>query len=209
MRRMTVALATWGLVAGSCLLTTPSQAQNLLTNPGFTTDLTGWDMYNPGHGILLWSTMDAGGSPGSGSASIGNTSTGIESFGLSQCVPVVEFERYRFGTRYYVTSGQNAPGDAWVAIGWWEGPGCTGNNPEGAGAPAVDEFDTWDLSVNPDVEALANAQSAQVLLLVRKYQPSGLRSAFADNAFFEPIHPIFEDGFEMGDTSRWSATVQK
>ena len=51
----------------SALLAIPAAAQNLLQNPGFATDLSGWTL-TPGTGSIAWNALDADGSASSGSA---------------------------------------------------------------------------------------------------------------------------------------------
>ena len=51
----------------SFVLAAPAAAQNLLQNPGFTTDLSGWTV-NAGAGSIAWNALDASGSASSGSA---------------------------------------------------------------------------------------------------------------------------------------------
>jgi hypothetical protein len=67
-----------------CLPVTMS-AQNLVVNPDFDTDLTGWS------GIGVWDPLDAFGSPTSGSATWVNTQVGGGAIYLDQCVELTPF----------------------------------------------------------------------------------------------------------------------
>ena len=53
---------------GCAVLHPPVFASNLLQNPGFQTSLSGWQAFNGGAGTGVWSSLDADGSVGSGSA---------------------------------------------------------------------------------------------------------------------------------------------
>src|SRR5262245_5998747 len=79
-------------------------APNLLANPGFDTDLSGWT--NPFSRMVNWSSLDAAGSAASGSAFAvndipGNGGTLIV---LSQCVAATAFVTYSYGGRVRVTA---------------------------------------------------------------------------------------------------------
>jgi hypothetical protein len=179
-------------------------AQNLVANPYFDTGLDSWDAYMPGNGILLWSdNMDAGGSAVLGSASVGVFGGPFISFGIRQCVPVEAGEHYRFGASYHVAIDAGTAGWCISTISWFEGPGCTGNEPEGAGGNGITTTGSWLVSVNEDAEAVPTAVSAELQLIARKTTGDGMVSAFIDRAFFERTS-IFADGFESGGTGAWS-----
>ena len=66
-----------------------AEAQNLLANPDFDTDVTGWS------GVGVWDPLDAFGSPSSGSATWINTQVGGGANYLGQCVELTpSFEGY-------------------------------------------------------------------------------------------------------------------
>jgi hypothetical protein len=95
------------MIAGTAALllgVLPAGAQNLLTNPGFATDLSGWSV-----GVTFvtatWQPLDATGQSNSGSASVTNTAQGLTN-GLSQCVPATGGVPYDFGARIEVPPGQ-------------------------------------------------------------------------------------------------------
>lgn len=74
--------------AVACVVFLPvslSQAQNLLVNPDFDTDLSGWS------GIGSWSPLDAWGSPASGSATWINTFPSGGATIVDQCVELEPF----------------------------------------------------------------------------------------------------------------------
>jgi len=198
------ATAVW---SATVLLCTSVSAQNMVSNPNFDDGLTDWEAYQPGNGVLLWSnTMDAGGSAVPGSASVAVFDGNFISFGVKQCLPVVAGESYRFGASYHVSFDTGTAGWGVSAISWFEGPGCTGNEPEGAGGNAITTAGSWQVSVNEGAEAVSTAQSAELRLIAHKTTGAGMVSAYIDRAFFERIS-IFADGFESGNSSAWSQTI--
>ena len=71
------------------LASSGASAQNLLVNPDFDTDISGWS------GVGVWNPLDAFGSPTSGSATWINTQVGGGANYLEQCVELVPiFEGY-------------------------------------------------------------------------------------------------------------------
>lgn len=93
-----------------------------------------------------WSSLDAGGSPSSGSVRHENVNTdGAKVSGIGQCIPVVAGESYRVGTSIYVPSGQAATGLAGILFQWMASADCTGD-PIGGGLGTTGEwagFDEW------------------------------------------------------------------
>jgi hypothetical protein len=69
----------------TALLSANVSAQNLLVNPDFDTDLSGWS------GIGSWSQLDAWGSPSSGSATWINSFPSGGAAYLDQCVELAPF----------------------------------------------------------------------------------------------------------------------
>lgn len=72
---------------------------NLLTNPGFDTDLLGWtETGAPGAIITAWDAADVDG--GTGAASVTSVHpSGNNGVGLQQCLPVIEGVTYSWGER--------------------------------------------------------------------------------------------------------------
>jgi len=83
MRRSTVSFVVVFVIV--VLASTGASAQNLLVNPDFDTDISGWS------GVGVWSPLDAWGSPTSGSATWINMQIGGGANYLEQCVELVPF----------------------------------------------------------------------------------------------------------------------
>src|SRR4030095_209792 len=87
------------LAASSFVMSADTFAFNQLVNPTFDTSTSGWVLEDPANSTLAWSTVDASGSPSSGSALITNTSVGPSNgTGIFQCVTsVTAGGSYTFG----------------------------------------------------------------------------------------------------------------
>jgi hypothetical protein len=98
-----------------------ASAQNLLTNPNFNTDLSGWNAFG--------AVFDgSAGSPSPGSAQFGGSLAGTNatiSVGLEQCVSgIVAGNTYDISGQLRVSSAPSG-GNARVAVSWYSGAGCT------------------------------------------------------------------------------------
>ena len=98
----------------------PAVAQNLVVNPNFDIDTSGW--VGPG----VWDMLDVDGSPTSGSATHVINSIGSAGFAFElQCVildPMIV--GYDFSVWTYVASGQTATGYARVDLVWYTDTLC-------------------------------------------------------------------------------------
>lgn len=171
---------------GLLLLTVPLAAQNLLSNPGFDSNLSGW---TSDYGTLLiptWSPVDALGKAGSGSVSaraVFDAGSGVLP-SLFQCVPVTAGNEYALGVRVQIPHGQSNTGIAQIRILFFDGANCTGtfisdNNPGTVSSPSP-RF----TATGTPMSAPSGARSAQVQLLVLKNEPGGFLIANFDDAFF-------------------------
>lgn len=110
--------------------------QNMISNPGFTQDLSGWSA-DP-EASATWSTLDADGSSTSGSVLLTNLATDPPHYAkLSQCVPV-DGPTLGFALRYRtrVPSSQYPFAEARASISAYATVGCTGAA-YGSPAPGV------------------------------------------------------------------------
>jgi hypothetical protein len=95
-------------------------AQNLLTNPDFNTDLSGWSTF----GAVFDGTA---GSPSPGSAQFGGSIATTNStifVSLTQCVSVVAGNSYDASGQLRLSSAPSG-GTAFVAVAWYTGASCT------------------------------------------------------------------------------------
>lgn len=194
-------------VALFAVFTTPlTWGQNLVSNPDFEADVTGWTT-DPA-ATVLWSPLDADGNPLSGSAVVTNLSTTAgDSTGARQCIEdIVGGEFYRVAAEILVPGGQAETGGANLLVQWYADSGCF-SQLGGVLTPWVTDAtpDVWLTSVDT-FAAPMGVQSARLRLSVAKDQVSGTLDAHFDNVEFAKEH-LFGDGFESSDTSAWSSVV--
>lgn len=184
-------------VLGALASATPGMAQNLLVNPGFTSNLDGWDPFT-GFGILQeWSALDSAGDPSSGSlyGTLPASSTFRVPIYASQCVAVVPDSTYRFGGKVLLPSA-STPGSAYgtVFVNSYASANCAGNYVVNAVAPVVVDRDVW---TSTSGTLVAGFDIASIRVHLRVYAPmdTALQSYF-DDIFLEPYEIIFANGFD-------------
>ena len=101
-------------------------AQNLVLNPDFDTDVTGW--YPSATAAIDWNPLDADNNPASGSALVTNLSTTAgDSTGASQCIEGLAGEAfYLLAAEVLLPGGQSETGYAHLFVQWNDEPGCLG-----------------------------------------------------------------------------------
>jgi len=178
-----------------------ADAQNLLTNPNFDTDLDGWGF--SGVGSLDWNPADVDGSASSGCARwSANSYTGAQSIWQH----VVSNPGYHELSVYiYVPSAQIVAPQPTIQMSFYSTPDCAGGTRSGyVTSQPVTTFDSWVLvTISEHWAPTADC----VGIDLRLGAPSGSESV----AYFDAvtlITPIvFSDDFEAGDTRAWSASV--
>jgi hypothetical protein len=112
-----------GFMPAVCLLflsAMGTQAQNLVPNPGFDHDISGW---TAPQGSVLWSNLDAGGSAFSGSLSAEPLAGGASSASVrSGCFPASP-GAYSFQYKYYMPGTQ--PSGMGVFLRWYSDASCS------------------------------------------------------------------------------------
>lgn len=188
MRRFT--RLTQKLLSGTLLIGISVSAlaqDNLLANPGFESDFTGWDQY--GGRIGEWSSEDADGSGSSGSALIGNEdpSDGVVPLVLNQCLPVQAGQQYQFGGDVWVPPGQPAGTVGYVFVYPFTNSTCAGVL--GAFESTGSSSGTW-ASTNGAITTGAGIQS--ILFAIGVFKPNG---EMADaEAYFDNLYLLGADG---------------
>lgn len=123
--RLAVAVPIAALLLGPAA-SLRGDGQNVISNPGFAQDLSGWTA-DP-EASAAWSTLDADGSSTSGSVLLTNVSTDPPHYAkLSQCVPV-DGSALGFALRYRtrVPGNQYPFAEARASISAYATVGCTG-----------------------------------------------------------------------------------
>ncbi|MHB8798081.1 MAG: hypothetical protein ACYDBY_06410 [Thermoanaerobaculia bacterium] len=175
----------------------PSEVANLISNPGFTTDLEGWNAEPETE--VAWTDLDASGSAGSGSALLTNVTSGMPHYvKLWQCV-AVEAPAVGYALRYRtrIPGGQDGRIGAWASIAAHEAAGCLGagySGYPGVGggsfpSPPPQIVDEWVESPGQFLEIPPPRQvrSIRVLLVVNFGSSGGEARAHFDDVSLTPL----------------------
>lgn len=167
-------------------LPSPAAAQNLLANPHFDTDLSGWPINNGG---VFDGTRDANGSASSGS--VGETITlGVltGTFEVRQCVaPVTEGTSYDFGGKVLLTQAPTE-GQGTVTLLWWSSNDCSTGILRIDSTSHVSTVGIWT-PVSSTVVAPANAHSVAVSTELGTLSTGGTLQVNFDDMFFQVAGP--------------------
>ncbi|MEE4273109.1 MAG: hypothetical protein V2I67_15660 [Thermoanaerobaculales bacterium] len=177
------------------------EAQNLLVNPNFDTDASGWS------GLGSWDPLDVDGSPSSGSATWLNDWPGSGgSMYFSQCIELVApIEAFDLRAYIYIPGGQAGTGYASLAAWFYSDSACD-DFIWSYGPPPASVLGVWQLAEDTDW-APNNAASVQIGLFNQESGTGDFR-VYHDAVYFGPNSTmVFGDGFESSDTSQWSSTT--
>jgi len=176
-----------------CLLLANSAAaqSELLTNPGFATDLSDWS--NENNRPAIWNSRDASNDPASGSAQL--TNVGVSNGGvpltLSQCHRVNAATEYGYGGNVLVPANQPVDTSAQIFILSFASTDCSDTSVQ-VDAIASVAVETW-LAIGGTLFTANGVSSIRISLGVLK--PGG-ESADAQ-ALFDDIYLRRADGGGM------------
>lgn len=168
-------------------VTRPAQAQNLVTNPGFTTNDTGWLF---GGGGQWDGTRDADGSPTSGSSRLTATNlpANFGTYGRQQCITgITAGAQYQFGGAILVTQGTTGAAGR-ISILWTSNTACNAYLPTSF-SPTVTTQGTWT-TTSATVAAPATAVAALVSLDMIGGTTTGDTAVNWDNVFLQEAQPV-------------------
>jgi hypothetical protein len=177
-----------------------ASAQNLLVNPDFDTDLSGWS--GPG----VWDVPDAFGSSSSGSATWINTFGAGGALYVMQCVELVPWiEGYDLAGYGFVPSSQPGSGYTYLSVAFFSDAGCS-TYITGFSSAQSSVLDAWTL-LSLTGWTPNGAASAQIAVANQKTSPGDFQ-VWGDAIFFgRDPDVIFADGFQSGDTSEWTSST--
>jgi hypothetical protein len=171
---------------GSAPLCLTKSAGNILTNPGFDTNVTGWTDFDPAAIASSWSPLDATGCATSGSLAVENIDDAGINSGVLQCVAAVAGTTYDFGVSIYLPSNSQVFFD----VTWNSDASCmTEVGAEQQLAADTTILDAWQ-SLSGTAVAPAGTQSAQVYFQIVQGQGSGFTPLF-DDAYLTPSPGAF------------------
>lgn len=161
---------------------TPSTAQNLFINPGFTSNVDGWSV--TAGGAAHWSSDDAASLPGSGSLELENTAAAEGAFvGAFQCVAVVPGATYDLHAKVRLPASQASLGTSAGRYSFYSAPGCpSANIYSGGGFGGPGMTDRWE-DMTATLAAPAAARSLKLQLGTVKTGAGGELTWHLDDAF--------------------------
>jgi hypothetical protein len=179
----------WALILVCAVLAAAgARAQNLLVNPNFDADTSGWNTFQ---GMIFDETRDqAGDPPGSGQ----HSSQGTFCSHTTQCVNVTPGATYSLTGFLLFPSGQGfntGPGTAAIFMGFYDAV-CGSNSLFLVGAPPITNLpnsspaETW-LPQSQSFVAPFNALSASIVLEICQQQAQTDVTANFDTLVFEEI----------------------
>ena len=139
------------------------EAQNLVPNGSFDTDVSGWTLTIPDV-TMVWDANDRHGAPYVGSAVITNdySLTGMRKVVNSSCVTgIVGGQLYDVGAWIEAPTGQGTSGTVSIFAFFYSDSSCTLSLGIGTGVTDIAPTDTWTLYNVTNIAAPANAGSAR------------------------------------------------
>jgi hypothetical protein len=183
-----------GLAALVVLAASVGLGQNLVAGGTFDANLEAWHHDPNPDGTSAWSTLDAAGSPSSGSALLTSTAAAGGSLItlLDQCVPVIAGAAYTLSADVRFTEGETTTGWAETVIYWQSGSVCNTYISGNALLTEVASRSTW-IHDSDTFTAPAGATSAFVSAGIDKIEAGGTLSANFDNIAFGLASPGLEE----------------
>jgi hypothetical protein len=165
-----------------------SAQANELANPGFDTNISGWDIFQ--NRVAAWTDEDANGDTSSGSALLSNlsVSNGTVPLVLHQCIVVESGVEYEFGGDLLVLPDQPDDTAAYIFVQAFLSGDCSGGTAQIAQVSST-TVDDW-VGVSSSITLGPGVTSLRVGLGV--FKPTGV-SAEA-RALFDNISLIANDG---------------
>ena len=155
---------------------------NVLANPGFTSDFTGWGIFTGR--TADWFGADSQENPNSGSARVSNdiTSDGVVPLVLFQCIEVLPQQEIQFGGDIVVGELQPEGTSGFIFVEQFVNSSCSGT-PESFHSASSSFIGQWR-SVANSITTASNVQSVRFAIGV--FKPTGETEnalAFFDNLF--------------------------
>lgn len=175
---------------------------NVLMNPGFTNDFSGWIHYT--NRVGGWDPTDVADDPNSGSAFLSNvgTSDGVVPFVLAQCIPIQGAQQIQFGGDLLVAPGQPSGTAAHVFLEPFLNSNCSGN-PLGFFSTSSTQSGDWATRSAP---FNTSSEILSVRLSLGVFKPAGETqdaSAFFDNIFFNVTEETGEFQVNPSMSASW------
>jgi hypothetical protein len=184
-------ISRWPLLLGcAALLAAGARAQNLLVNPNFDTDVSGWNTFQ---GMVFDSTRDSAGNPLHGSGQ--QPSQGAFCSQATQCLNITPGVTYSLTGQLLFPSGNGlntGPGTADIFMGFYDAT-CGSQSLSLVGAPPISSVsnnspaESWLVAPGQVFTAPLNALSVNIGLEVCQQQPQTNVTANFDNLVFQQV----------------------
>jgi hypothetical protein len=183
-----------GFATAFLLAASAATAQNLVAGGTFEENLEAFHHDPNPDGTSAWSSLDAAGSPSSGSAFLTSTNGtgGALVTLLTTCVPVAAGQQYTVSSDVRFTEGETTTGWAETVIYWTPGPACQGYISGNGLLTEVASRGTW-IHDSEAFTAPAGAISALVGVGIDKIEAGGTLSANVDNVVLGLTAPPTEE----------------
>ncbi|HET8775457.1 MAG TPA: BACON domain-containing carbohydrate-binding protein [Thermoanaerobaculia bacterium] len=164
----------------------PPPNPSLVSNGTFDTNIDGWIWYDSrypnGIGSAVWTPLDAGNNPTSGSISLRDTGS-TKALQRLQCLPVARSTSYRVGAQVRTTAPKEK-GDGTIAVFTFSTPDCTGDfldSDTRVLSPA--QPNTWQSYA---FTTHTGSRTQSVILIIASGAVQGSFETLFDDVFFVP-----------------------
>jgi uncharacterized repeat protein (TIGR01451 family) len=179
---------------------------NRFANGHFDCDLGGWTVAVATPGEIAWDAQDADGADASGSALTTNLLPGIDTtFTLSQCVAVTPGVMHDLGLRLRLDAATGVTIGFSRSCEFFTAAACTGSLGIAGDTFALQNTGGW-LTLDRHLTPPAGAAAARCRFRFNTAAGASFNGRL-DRLSLTAPNLIFADGFESGDTSRWSSCV--
>jgi hypothetical protein len=172
-------------LVGLCLLLATAgmaSAQNLIVNPDFVSDLSGWNipLLPLGYGVD-W--IGGGGADGPGSVRINvNADVGGSQVVLTQCVAVAASTSYDFGAHVFLVGGLDNIPVGQLSVAWYTSGGCVNVAGGTLSSATNNTVNAWQSVSAAGQMSPAGTASAKVSLIFQT-PGSGTATLFYDDVY--------------------------
>ena len=187
------------------LVPAPALSQNLLVNPGFDDDVSGWQAEVASEALAVdWVADDALGQPGSGALRLTDVLPDEHSnvYGVGQCLPVTAGAAYDLSGWVRIPAGQVRAGTALLQVIWYADAACS-QLVDFDRAETTDTSGEWRLLGQTGLVAPAGAQWAEVDLDVGRFGAPGPFAALFDEIALCPAGTCAQPGPPEPPYAQW------
>ena len=162
--------------------------QNLLVNPGFDSDLSGWTVVSSSDITVTWTGTTGASAPGAAQLDV-NAANARNTLVLTQCVAVAPSTNYDFSAEVRFPSGVGEVPTGRIQVQWFSDGGCLDALNFVVSSSTVNSPDTWQKLTASAQTSSAIAESALVSTVLMLPAAGTSRLWFDDIAFAPSATP--------------------